>query len=72
MAYPGEKEHIEYTDYLLRQDLGEEEGPRLSKEDWLKKRQQAQPALSPQTQPQPKGFDLMRTLFGPKDAKPRL
>ena len=36
MALPGEKEHIEYLKYLERHDLGEEEGPRMSKEEWRK------------------------------------
>ena len=59
MAYPGEKEHKEYTDYLQRHDLGEEEGPRLSKEDWRLK----QKAPLPQ-KPEPQKPDLMKTLFG--------
>lgn len=38
MAYPGEKEGIEYKQYLERYDLGEEEGERLSKDEWRKRR----------------------------------
>ena len=40
MAWPKEKEHTEYLKYLERHDLGEEEGPRMSKEDWRKMRKQ--------------------------------
>ena len=40
MAYPKEKENAEYLKYLERHDLGEEEGPRMSKEDWRKMRKQ--------------------------------
>ena len=39
MALPGEKENVEYLKYLERHDLGEEEGPRMSKEEWRKMRQ---------------------------------
>ena len=40
MAYLAEKENVEYMKYLERHDLGEEEGPRMSKEEWRKMRKQ--------------------------------
>lgn len=40
MAYPKEKENIAYLDYVQRISLGEEQGPKLSKEEWRKRRVQ--------------------------------
>lgn len=33
-----EKEHVEYLDYVERVSTGEEPGPKLSKDEWRKKR----------------------------------
>ncbi len=38
MAYPGEIEGIEYKKYLERHDLGEEDGPRLTRDEWRKQK----------------------------------
>jgi hypothetical protein len=39
MAYPSEKVHMDYLAYVERYSLGEEgKGPKLSKEEWLKKK----------------------------------
>lgn len=38
MAYPGENEHVEYLQYIERVAMGDERGPRLSKEEWRKKK----------------------------------
>ena len=38
MAYPGERTHKKYTDYVIRYSMGEEgAGKKLSKPDWLKR-----------------------------------
>ena len=44
IALPGEREHVQYLQYLERFDLGEEEGERLSKDEWrkLRKKQETQ------------------------------
>jgi len=36
MAYPGENENVDYLKYLEEHDLGMHEGPRLTKDEWLK------------------------------------
>ena len=51
MAYPGEKQNVEYMQYLERHDMGEENGPRLSKEEWLKKNPPADPRDNPRDNP---------------------
>ena len=39
MAYPLEKEHVQYREYVERYSLGEEgSGPKLTKEQWRDKR----------------------------------
>jgi len=43
MAYPAEKTHVEYLKYLERWSNGEEEGPKMSKEQWLEKNKQKSP-----------------------------
>ena len=40
MAYPAERENVEFKKYLERHDLGEEDGPRLTIEEWRKKRKE--------------------------------
>lgn len=40
MAYPGESVHVDYLKYLERWSMGDETGPKLSKPEWLKRRQQ--------------------------------
>ena len=40
MAYPGENENVEYTEYLMKWNTGEVEGPKLSKEEWRKKKKE--------------------------------
>lgn len=37
MAWPGEKENVEYMEYLEKWSNGEVQGPKLSKEEWRKK-----------------------------------
>lgn len=40
MAYPGELENVEYMEYLQKWSTGEVEGPKLSKEEWRKKKKE--------------------------------
>jgi hypothetical protein len=37
MAYPGEKEHVSYLEYVERHAMGEEKGAFMSKDQWRKK-----------------------------------
>lgn len=38
MAYPGEQDHVDFLQYAERVANGEEPGPQLSKEEFLKRR----------------------------------
>ena len=38
MAWPGESENVDYLKYLEEYDLGEHEGPRMTKDQWRQKR----------------------------------
>ena len=38
MAYPAENENVDYLKYLEEYDLGEQEGERMSKDEWRKKK----------------------------------
>ena len=40
MAYPRELENVEYMEYLQKWSTGEVEGPKLSKEEWRKKKKE--------------------------------
>lgn len=37
MAYPGEKEHVQYLQYVERVSVGDEPGPVMPKDEWRKK-----------------------------------
>ena len=38
MAYPSENENVDYMNYLVEYDLGEHEGPKMTKDEWRMKR----------------------------------
>ena len=38
MAWPGESENVDYLKYLEEYDLGEHEGPRMTKDQWRQKK----------------------------------
>lgn len=56
MAYPGEKEHVGYLEYVERHAMGEESGPRMTKEEWREKKKKKKMSASEIDAKMPKAY----------------